>query len=123
MLTSDGRALAERSREQFLDRAAAIVLQGARSGAGEVRMLDHRRGVLMMDLVPDVAVPPEPGVLALIEDVIGGRRQSAARRDSILALSALIGAVAMARSVDDDQLSRDILSCTAEALKSLVARS
>jgi TetR/AcrR family transcriptional repressor of nem operon len=61
--------------------------------------------------------------LALIEDVIGGRRRSAARRDSILALSALIGAVAMARSVDDDQLSRDILSGTAEALKSLVARS
>jgi TetR/AcrR family transcriptional repressor of nem operon len=61
--------------------------------------------------------------LALIEDVIDGRRRPAARRDSILALSALIGAVAMARSVDDDQLSRDILSCTAEALKSLIARS
>jgi TetR/AcrR family transcriptional repressor of nem operon len=61
--------------------------------------------------------------LALIEDVIDGRRRPAVRRDSMLALSALVGAVAMARSVDDEQLSLEILSCTAEALKSLVAQS
>ena len=61
--------------------------------------------------------------LALIEDMIDGRRRPAVRRDSMLALSALVGAVAMARSVDDEQLSLEILSCTAEALKSLVAHS
>jgi len=61
--------------------------------------------------------------LALIEDMIDGRRRPAVRRDSMLALSALVGAVAMARSVDDEQLSLEILNCTAEALKSLVAHS
>jgi TetR/AcrR family transcriptional repressor of nem operon len=61
--------------------------------------------------------------LALIEDMMDGRRRPAARRDSLLVLSALIGAVAMARSVDDDQLSREILNCTSETLKTLVVRS
>jgi len=61
--------------------------------------------------------------LALIEDMIDGRRRPLVRRDSMLALSALVGAVAMARSVDDEQLSLEILNCTAEALKSLVAHS
>jgi TetR/AcrR family transcriptional repressor of nem operon len=59
--------------------------------------------------------------LALLEDLIDGRRRPAVRRDSILALSALVDAVAMARSVDSDQLSREILTDTAEALKSLYA--
>ncbi len=60
--------------------------------------------------------------LALMEGVLGARRRPTLRRDSILALSAVVGAVAMARSVDNDQLSRDILSCTGEALKSLLDR-
>jgi TetR/AcrR family transcriptional repressor of nem operon len=60
--------------------------------------------------------------LALIDGALGGRRRSAARRDSMLALSALVGAVAIARSVDDGQLSDDLLSGTAAALKSLLAR-
>ena len=60
--------------------------------------------------------------LALMEGVLDARRRAAVRRDSMLALSAIVGAVAMARSVDDDQLSRDILSCTGEALKSLLDR-
>lgn len=60
--------------------------------------------------------------LAIIEGMLDGRRRPVARRDSILALSALVGAVAMARSVDDDQLSLDLLTGTAEALKRLLAR-
>jgi hypothetical protein len=60
--------------------------------------------------------------LSLLEGVLDGRRRQVARRDSILALSALVGAVGMARSVDDDQLSREILNGTAEALKFLLAR-
>jgi TetR/AcrR family transcriptional repressor of nem operon len=59
--------------------------------------------------------------ISLLEELIGGHRRSVVRRDSVLVLSALVGAVAMARSVDNDQLSRDILSDTAEALKSLFA--
>jgi TetR/AcrR family transcriptional regulator, transcriptional repressor for nem operon len=60
--------------------------------------------------------------LSLLEGVLDGRRRQVARRDSILALSALVGAVGMARSVDDDQLSLEILNGTAEALKFLLAR-
>lgn len=56
--------------------------------------------------------------LALLEDIMGGRRGRVSRRDAVLALSALVGAVAMARSVNDEELSLDILSCTADALKS-----
>ncbi len=47
-----------------------------------------------------------------------GRRGKVSRRDSIFVLSALVGAVALARSVNDEQLSFDILRSTAEALKS-----
>jgi len=56
--------------------------------------------------------------LALLEDVMPGRRGKVSRRDSIFVLSALVGAVALARSVNDEQLSFDILRSTAEALKS-----
>lgn len=61
--------------------------------------------------------------LSLLERVLDGRRRQVARRDSVLALSALVGAVAMARSVDDDQLSLDLLNGTAEALKFFLARA
>jgi TetR/AcrR family transcriptional repressor of nem operon len=60
--------------------------------------------------------------LSLIEGALEGRRRPAARRDSMLALSALIGAVVMARSVDDEQLSLDLLNGIAEALKFFLAR-
>jgi TetR/AcrR family transcriptional regulator, transcriptional repressor for nem operon len=60
--------------------------------------------------------------LSLLEGVLDGRRRQVARRASILALSALVGAVGMARSVDDDQLSLEILNGTAEALKFRLAR-
>lgn len=62
--------------------------------------------------------------LSLIEAALsGGRRPAAARRDSMLVLSALIGALSMARSVDDDQLSIDLLNSTTEALKLFLART
>lgn len=44
---------------------------------------------------------------------------AADRRQAYLVLSALVGAVAMARAVDDSDLSKEILSETASALKQL----
>ena len=59
-------------------------------------------------------------LLGEMMDQKGGR---ATRRCSVLALSALAGAVAMARAVDDEDLSLEILRSTADALKSLVEQS
>jgi TetR/AcrR family transcriptional repressor of nem operon len=56
-------------------------------------------------------------------DVLAGLTPSAgrkaARREAYLMLSALVGALAMARAVGDDALSNQILSETASALKGL----
>jgi len=56
-------------------------------------------------------------------DVLAGLTPSADpaadRRQAYLVLSALVGAVAMARAVDDSDLSEEILSETAAALKQL----
>ena len=62
---SSGPSL-ERLREQLLDRAAAVVLELPRAGAGEVRVRDHRR--VGPATLPVGARPLEPAVLLLIED-------------------------------------------------------
>jgi TetR/AcrR family transcriptional regulator, transcriptional repressor for nem operon len=47
----------------------------------------------------------------------------AARSKAILTVSALLGAVELARAVSDDTLSHEILESTREALKQLVRRN
>ena len=61
--------------------------------------------------------------LDLLSKMIDGKGGRATRRDSVLTLSALVGAIAMARAVDDEALSLEILGSTADALKSLMVRS
>jgi TetR/AcrR family transcriptional repressor of nem operon len=61
--------------------------------------------------------------LDLLNEMTDWKNGRAKRRNSVLALSALVGAVAMARAVDDEELSLEILRFTADALKSLVVSS
>src|SRR5687767_4898524 len=61
--------LTERTGEKLLDRPFAAGLKRPCAGSGEMLMLDDRRVRLIVDLPPVVAVPPEPAVLVLIEDV------------------------------------------------------
>ncbi|MER5787870.1 TetR/AcrR family transcriptional regulator [Streptomyces sp. NPDC001980] len=60
--------------------------------------------------------------LDILADLGSGDDRAAERRQAFLALSALVGAVAMARAVGDSDLSAEILSETAAALKELKER-
>jgi TetR/AcrR family transcriptional repressor of nem operon len=55
--------------------------------------------------------------LALLTKLIAGEKQKAKRMKAIAALSTLVGAVSMARAVNDEKLSREILKSAADALK------
>ncbi len=55
--------------------------------------------------------------LAVLADLIGGPDRQAGEREAILTLSALVGAISMARAVDDPDLSEQILTNAAAALK------
>ncbi len=55
--------------------------------------------------------------LQLIVGLLPGKDQRAARSRAILTLSALVGALALARAVSDESLSREILRTVAELLK------
>jgi TetR/AcrR family transcriptional regulator, transcriptional repressor for nem operon len=55
--------------------------------------------------------------LELLTRLISGNTQRARRRKALAALSTLVGAVSMARAVNDDQLSREILKSVADELK------
>ncbi|WP_089100410.1 TetR/AcrR family transcriptional regulator [Streptomyces hyaluromycini] len=57
--------------------------------------------------------------LDILAGLASGDDPAAERRQACLALSALVGAVAMARAVGDPELSAEILSETAAALKEL----
>lgn len=69
--------------------------------------------------------PPTPSTcadyLAVITDLLGNLDAPARERDAILTLSALVGAIAMARAVDDADLSHQILVDTAGALAAIRA--
>ena len=59
--------------------------------------------------------------LALLATLIAGDKVKARRTRAIAALSTLVGAVSMARAVNDDKLSREILKSAAEELKAQLA--
>jgi len=55
--------------------------------------------------------------LELLSRLIAGRKPRSRRRKAIAALSTLVGALSMARAVNDEKLSRDILKSAADELK------
>jgi TetR/AcrR family transcriptional repressor of nem operon len=56
--------------------------------------------------------------LAALADLTGNPDRQAEEREAILTLSALVGAISIARAVDDPDLSQQILANVAAALKS-----
>ena len=55
--------------------------------------------------------------LAVIANLTGNPDRQAGEREAVLTLSALVGAISMARAVDDPDLSQQILTNAAAALK------
>ena len=55
--------------------------------------------------------------LALLIRLVAGEKQKAKRVKAITALSTLVGAVSMARAVNDERLSKEILKSAADELK------
>jgi TetR/AcrR family transcriptional regulator, transcriptional repressor for nem operon len=55
--------------------------------------------------------------LELLTKLIAGDKQRSRRMKAIAALSTLVGAVSMARAVNDEKLSREILKAAADELK------
>ncbi len=56
--------------------------------------------------------------LALLTRLVSSDKKNANRKQAIAALATLVGAVSMARAVNDEKLSREILRCAADELKS-----
>jgi TetR/AcrR family transcriptional repressor of nem operon len=61
--------------------------------------------------------------LELITKLIVGDKRKARRMKAISALSTLVGAVSMARAVNDEALSNEILKSAADALKAYLAEA
>jgi len=55
--------------------------------------------------------------LELIGGTLAGTNRKAAKRQAVFTLSALVGAVLLARAINDERLSLEILKLTADALK------
>jgi TetR/AcrR family transcriptional repressor of nem operon len=55
--------------------------------------------------------------LAVLADLIDNPDRQVAEREAVLTLSVLVGAISIARAVDDPDLSRQILTNAAAALK------
>jgi TetR/AcrR family transcriptional repressor of nem operon len=55
--------------------------------------------------------------LAVIADLADKPNGEIAQREAVLTLSALVGAISIARAVDDAELSQEILTNAAAALK------
>jgi TetR/AcrR family transcriptional regulator, transcriptional repressor for nem operon len=60
--------------------------------------------------------------LAVIADLIDNPDRKAAEREAVLTLSALVGAISIARAVDDPDLSEQIMTQAAAALKQRTAK-
>ena len=58
--------------------------------------------------------------LAVPADLIDNADRKVGEREAILSLSVLVGAISMARAVDDPDLSRQILTNAAAALKQCI---
>ena len=59
--------------------------------------------------------------IQLIATLLAGKDERTARSQAILAFSALVGAMSLARAVSDEALSREILRTVAELLKKFVS--
>jgi TetR/AcrR family transcriptional regulator, transcriptional repressor for nem operon len=55
--------------------------------------------------------------LAVLAELTGSPDRRAAEREAVLSLSALVGAISIARALDDPDLSEQILADAAAALK------
>ena len=58
--------------------------------------------------------------LAVLADLTGNPDRQAGEREAVLTLSVLVGAISMARAVDDPDLSEQILTNAAAALKQCI---
>jgi TetR/AcrR family transcriptional regulator, transcriptional repressor for nem operon len=58
--------------------------------------------------------------LAVLADLTGNPDRQAGEREAVLTLSALVGAISIARAVDDPDLSRHIMTNAAAALKETI---
>jgi TetR/AcrR family transcriptional regulator, transcriptional repressor for nem operon len=58
--------------------------------------------------------------LAVLADLIANPDRQAGEREAVLTLSALVGAISMARAADDPDLARHILANAAAALKQCI---
>lgn len=58
--------------------------------------------------------------LAVLADLIGNPDGQAGEREAVLTLSVLVGAISMARAVDDPELSEQIMANAAAALKQCI---
>ena len=59
--------------------------------------------------------------LELLTKLVSGSTPGTRRRKALAALSTLVGAVSMARAVNDDKLSREILKSAADELKAALS--
>lgn len=60
--------------------------------------------------------------LAVLADLIDNPDRPAGERDAVLTLSVLVGAISMARAVDDPDLSEQIMTNAAAALKQCIVK-
>jgi hypothetical protein len=58
--------------------------------------------------------------LAVLADLTGNADLEAGEREAVLTLSVLVGAISMARAVDDPDLSEQIMANAAAALKQCI---
>jgi TetR/AcrR family transcriptional repressor of nem operon len=58
--------------------------------------------------------------LAVLADLVDSPDRHVAEREAILTLSALVGAISIARAVDDPDLSEQLLANAAAALKQCI---
>jgi TetR/AcrR family transcriptional repressor of nem operon len=117
------------------ERAAAIVNSDHKSAfnvlvdayLGESHRDDRGGGCAVAALAADVARSNEPARTAYTQQVrryldlilaaLKRGEAEATRQQSVLTLSALVGALSLARAVNDEKLSLEILKSTARALK------
>ena len=84
--------------------------------AGDIARSDKRtRGVVTRQIRDNIEL-----LATLIRDT-NGKDKGAARSQAVLAYCALVGAMAVARVVSDEQLSREILKTVAYLLKNPVS--
>ncbi len=123
------------SRDELVAEAVAAIAQIKQAPLNAVidgyLSLAHRDGIAnscaVTTMAADVARSSERArtaytqqvgtYLDLLTALIPGEKEKSKRMKAIAALSALVGAVSMARAVNDDKLSREILKSAADELK------